>query len=400
VTQSTLIANPSGGLGPNIKTVTHHVVPDDTLGDPIEDPSKTSAFVDITTQSGADTVNYNMDDGRTSGQATALAGDTTQTRWNFTWNYGDSSQTVDGTYTATMQAFLSNSGGNAFPHLIQLNRYIPSAPDVVVPGPASGDPPSAGGVNTRLATFQPADPPLAVTGANHVVELRWNKNPERDIVGYEVFRITGAVPSLSGTLGATKIDDCTVPASATSCFDPNPPTSGVINYYVVALDQRWQHSTDPPVYTCPGGLSVAVDYSNPNLFPAGQRPGCPSAMIVVNITTGLNDVRPAFTAGLTVTTNSATGLPVLNWDATAAATQSDGDHILFYRIYRDPVAGAPPNGPEYAARVGTTSDGTKQLFEDNTTGVGASTTHTYWVVAVDQHYNESNPIGPAIWVAP
>jgi hypothetical protein len=123
-------------------------------------------------------------------------------------------------------------------------------------------------------------------------------------------------------------------------------------------------------------------------------------MILIDITAGLADVRPVFTANLTATTNTSTGLPVLNWDATAAATQSDGDHILFYRIYRDPSAGAPPNGPEYAARVGTTSDGTKQTFEDNSSGVGNASTHTYCVVAVDQHYNESDPIGPVIWTAP
>lgn len=401
VTQSTLIQNPSGGLGPNIKTVEHHVVPDDGLGDPIEDPAKTSAFVDITTQSAADTLNWNMDDGRSSGQATALTGDTTGTRWNFTWDYGDGTQTVDGTYNATLQAFLSNSGGNAFPHLIRLNRYVPTAPNVVVPGPLTGDPPSAGGVNTRLATLTPplAPPVVPVTGSGHVVELRWNKNPERDIVGYMVFKVSGTVPSLAGTLGATKV--CRTAASVTSCFDPNPPDSGAMNYYVVALDQRRLHpvGSDPLTYTCPGYAPITVDYSNPTLFPGTDRPGCPSAMITINITSGLADARPAFSANLSVTTNTSTGLPKLSWDNTAAATQADGDHILFYRIYRDPLT-VSANGPDYASRIGTTADGTKTTFEDNTPGVSASSTHTYYVVAVDQHYNESDPINPITWVAP
>jgi hypothetical protein len=174
-----------------------------------------------------------------------------------------------------------------------------------------------------------------------------------------------------------------------------------MNYYVIALDQRWQHSTDPLTYDCGSTLPTFDISYGLGLFPSGQRPGCPSEAIPVNITTGIADQRPAFSATLSVATNSATGLPVLSWSAVAPSPNSatDGDKILFYRIYRDPTS-LPPATPEYAARVGATSNGLQQTFEDNTSGVGNASTHIYWVVAVDQHYNESDPIGPVTWIAP
>lgn len=418
VTQSTLISNPSGGLGPNIKTVSHKPHPPAAFNptpwvDPMEEAAVTSADFDVETQSGADQVNWNMDDGKSNGTAIANTGDTTGTLWHFTWDFGDKSKTVDGTYTATLQAFLSNSGGNAFPHQVTLNRYIPSAPNVVnqdVPSGTTNNPATGGGVNTRLATLTQVPPAPPTAASNHVVELKWNKNPERDIVGYEVFKASAALPGLTasdlvangGTV--THILNCDVPATVTSCYDPSPLPSGLMNYYVVALDQTWKHSSDPLAYDCDGvvGTEFNISYTA-GLFATGQRPGCPSVAIPVNITAGIADQRPAFGATLTnpVATSTATGLPVLSWSAVAPSpnTATDGDKILFYRIYRDP-SGTPPATPNYASRVGTTSNGLQQSFEDNTPGVGSASTHIYWVVAVDEHYNESDPIGPATWTAP
>ena len=162
VVQSTLIPNPSGGLGPNVKDTHHYAQPDTTFQNPdiiLENDTETLSRFRITLGAGADTVNWIMDDGGSNGQATARTGDATGTLWDFSWTYGDQSKTSDGTYTATIQAFLLNSGGNAFPHQISLNRYIPNAPNIQVS-------PTNWGVNKRLYDG---------TSSGHAVEIQWNK---------------------------------------------------------------------------------------------------------------------------------------------------------------------------------------------------------------------------------
>ena len=153
---------------------------------------------------------------------------------------------------------------------------------------------------------------------------------------------------------------------------------------MVALDKRWTTKADPLTYSCNTDLGInliTVDYSSSlGLFPTGERPGCPSLMILADITTGLTDQQPTFTANLSVTTNG-NGFPALSWDVTAADPQADGDNILFYRIYRV-VQGA--GGPPYTARIGRTNSGLSTSFTDSTSTVG-------------DYVNQTPPHGTTTW---
>jgi hypothetical protein len=141
---------------------------------------------------------------------------------------------------------------------------------------------------------------------------------------------------------------CTTP---TSCLDTNPKnTTSVVDYRVVALDRD---STTGTLRESP----IAV------LIPADQDPSH-------------NQAPTDFTAG-SVTVTTQNGLPVISWPA--ATDPDSGDQILFYRIYR--------NGVAYADRYDRV-DGSTLTYTDNSPDPGGD---TYYVTAVDSHYDESTP---------
>jgi hypothetical protein len=75
---------------------------------------------------------------------------------------------------------------------------------------------------------------------------------------------------------------------------------------------------------------------------------------------------------------------ILSW--TAASDPDAGDSVQFYRIYRDGNDWID----NYYARTASASN---LSFTDNQTG---GDVHTYWVVAVDQSYVESRPLGSGV----
>ena len=102
----------------------------------------------------------------------------------FSWNIGS---VVDGTYLVSAEAFdRFGESGTGRTYTMVLNRYAPS-------------------------------PPTGFTGGRDMHfsfnEFEWNPNPERDVVGYRVYRMspTALVPSSADTLICT-----------TSVDDPNP----------------------------------------------------------------------------------------------------------------------------------------------------------------------------------
>jgi prepilin-type N-terminal cleavage/methylation domain-containing protein len=132
VTQSELIANPTGGLGPTILTLTN--APAGTVESGIN-----SVVMNATTVSTAQSLTWSADDG-SNGTAGPAAGDTDGTHWTFTWTLGSSSP-ADGTHLITAQAFLLNAGGVPKQAAVNLNRFIPATPQV-----------TAGGVDSRKTT--------------------------------------------------------------------------------------------------------------------------------------------------------------------------------------------------------------------------------------------------------
>jgi hypothetical protein len=80
------------------------------------------------------------------------------------------------------------------------------------------------------------------------------------------------------------------------------------------------------------------------------------------------------------------GLPVVTWTAPSVNTASGQRPIRFYRIYRD-------GGTSLADRYDVTVDASTTWTDSNP---GNSTAHKYWVSAVDDRSNESNPSNSVI----
>jgi hypothetical protein len=298
VHQVALINNPGSGGGPAVRDLALSSPTSATI------TSEVSAVVlAVTTSSPAASVSWSVD-GVARGTAAGAA-----TSWGFSWPV---SQLADGTYLVTAQAFDQSGLSGAMRSVtVTLNRSLASAPTGV-----------AGGRN----------------GA--VVDFEWLPNPERDVVGYRVYRV---VP------GGSDVAVCPL-TRATACQDTDPP-DGSISYYVVANDR------DPAGHNRDGARSEPITVTTSN-----RAPHTPQH----------------------VSATRGNGVTTLSWTASAPA-DPDGDAIAFYRIYRD--------GKAFADRYDRTGSGTELSLVDSRTD---GTEHEYWVVAVDGQLAESAPVGPVI----
>jgi hypothetical protein len=287
-----------------------------------------------TTNTDAASVHWAVDDGVSRGNATGGP----QT-WTIPWDVGSvsdpctrptGSYVLDGTYIVTAQSFEERgSPGDARQATVMLNRCLPLAPTGL-----------AGGHDTRL---------------DGVVDLQWDPNPERDIVGYRVYDL-GSDDTLDTSTDrlACSTDDPTV----TTCTDADATAksaTGDLHYAVVALD-----------------LSDLGDLGS------SVRTGTPSSTLTVPVA---GDSAPSWPSGTTLTADVSDGLPKLTW--SAAATGGAGG-VAFYRIYRD-------TGTALAERYDATANPATSWTDAHP---GDSTSHTYWVTAVDTQFNESAPLGP------
>ena len=306
--QTTLVMNPTGGLGPRIVSFT-----------PVTQTitaAVTSASVTWSTTA-AVTLRWLVDDGRSSGATTGTT--SFATSWNI-GTAGTGTEILDGSYQMTAQPLDDRDiAGEAKRANIVLNRRRPYAPPLF-----------EGGHNTRPGDW---------------VELQWEPNSERDVLGYRVIW-NGA----DGTVGGSDdVQVCPAPADAamlapttTSCIDTSPP-SGATTYQVVALDRA-----------ADGALREG-DRRTLTIAPASARPNSPVALF-------------AGTVG---------NLPYIDWLAPLS-----GGSVRFYRIYRD------------GARYDRTSNATTN-FRDSSPG---TTEHRYWITAVDATFNESDTVGPLLWL--
>jgi prepilin-type N-terminal cleavage/methylation domain-containing protein len=327
VRQTTLIINPSGSLGPSVEAFCVTGLPASLSttcpGTPIgvvPDASNTKVSFAATTSAAA-AFRWQVDDGNSRGDA-APTPSGSSTSWTFDWELGTvgafscdatPSWTLDGNYLVDGQAFDPNGiQGQRRTLTLTVNRSHPFETCGFV-----------GGYN---------DPP----DKSPVVDLQWKANPERDIVGYRVYR--------NEDLSQPPVEVCPL-TTETSCFDPDP-VPGI--YYVVAVDR---------------GLSTG-----------GFRQGPSGTLLPIDLQSGNEPPTPPPTVNAT----TSNGLPLISWDE---ATDPDG--IRFYRIYRD--------GTAYANRYDTTSDGSTLSWTDPNPGTSS---HTYYVSAVDTHFAESAPTGP------
>ena len=313
LTQTALMVNPAGGLGPRIISLT--------------DPSatgQTSAGTSLNfaaTSTTAQSVRWLVDDAL--GSNGDLAGPSTS--WNFTWNFGTfgvGSFVYDGVYLVTAQAFDPRGvPGDTKVSSILLNRAVPIQPTGF-----------DGGYNQAF----------------DVVDLRWNRNPERDVVGYRVYR------------GATGNDlVCDVPVDRPYCTDANAG-SLTTTYRLHAVDK--------------------LDLNNPSVAATNLREGAQATKVIVPGTTTLDPPPAAVNLQATLSDN----LPSLSWDQP---TNPTGKAIRFYRIYRDVDPGADAQ-TRFEGRYDTTSDDDPSYVDPDP---GATTEHKYFVTAVDEDFNESAP---------
>ncbi|MGI9082045.1 MAG: hypothetical protein ACR2FZ_07190 [Thermoleophilaceae bacterium] len=305
--QATTVNNPGSAFGPAVTAI-------NPVGTslPIYDELVSVDF-DITTNLPSDTVRWSVD-GVDQGVAAKKGG--SDTTWSVAWLMAT---LLDGPYLITGQAY-DTSGLSAGPITkpVVLNRFAPLPPIGVFAG------------RTGLLL----DP-------NARVDIEWLANKERDIAGYQVFRVLGLTPNLS-------LDEeiCSVSEKVTTCTD-SPAPAGAALYYVVARDRDAQ----------------------------GQlRRGAPSVAAPVNLV----NLPPTAVQNLSATTD---GDVTLSWDPPSSAGEPT-DTIEFYRVYRDGQA----VGNRYA-RVGISSP--PVTYTDRNAGGG----HRYWVSAVDSQLAESPLVG-------
>jgi type II secretory pathway pseudopilin PulG len=313
VTQTAAVNNPGSATGPQITSL----VPQGYAAPyEITDPAVTSLSVQMGVSSKPQTVVWRIDG---TDQASTPTSDATGLVWSVPWNIAPGGAPLDdGPYLLEAQAF--NQYGVSGPGLSQtvtLNRYLPRTPTHV-----------AGGRNAQGG-----------------VDIEWDPNTERDIVGYDVRRQDGPATFTTicsfATLGLT-----------TTCTDPSPPNSADIPYLVRAYDKT-------PV--------TGVSRASTNV----------ATIHVLALNT------PPF-APLGVTASASGGVTTLTWTRPSPDDPDTGDSISFYRIYRD----GTDVGSRYDRWYAT---GSSVSWQDTHTG---GTTHTYYVSAVDTRYGESTLTGP------
>ena len=226
LSQTTILTNPSGGLGPRINCLDRGTACG-TANTPVTAPATTSVafYVSSTT---ADAVRWSVDDNGVNGDATGGP-----TAWNFSWSIGTVGAfscattpgwTLDGDYLVNAQAFDARGiPGDLRAKTVTINRSAPA-------------------------------PPCGLAGGRNgsIVDLQWLRNPERDITEYRVFRVrVGAEPADVQVCG---------PITTTRCYDANPPSAGQadpISYYVRAYDSTT--STAGTTLTVPQGGNATPD---------------------------------------------------------------------------------------------------------------------------------------------
>lgn len=309
LTQTALIVNPTGGLGPRITAI-----------DPTQQrlgPFHTTAALTVTTTS-ARTVRWNVNDGQTQGVATGPSG--SPQRWGISWNLGLSGagdEVLDGPYQIVIQAFDDrNIAGEAKLATVVLNRRITYPP-----------PSLAGGHDTRVGDW---------------VDLTWGLNRERDVIGYRVYW-AGAdqqpltaddvlvCPAAGGMLSTT----------TTSCTDSSPASSGSTRYVIRAVDRDEDGATregdgrqlviaapGPRPARPAGPLEASVVDGSLQLSWAAPASGSPSFYRIYRDGTGLDD-RLDRTSGAETSWRAGPGDPQGHqyWITTVDANFNESDPV-------------------------------------------------------------------------
>jgi prepilin-type N-terminal cleavage/methylation domain-containing protein len=361
---TTLIINPSGGIGPTVKSLCRVAGPSAvdcaSFLPPAETSSATTNIFFTAMTSVADTTTWTVDDGSNPTDVNSSnPGAPIGSVWNFTWNIGspapDSSDIcgttvnweLDGNYIVTAQG-VSGIGSNAVagplkPYTMTLNRDAPYK----VCG-------LAGGYDNPTSPW---------SGHPTGVDLEWAQNPERDVVGYRVYRNGTLACDTTNATNFPYVDTNCVCTTQTSCIDVNPSNSNSqVTYRVTALD----HDSTGQIRESQQSLQ---------------------ATIISDQSPGANKPPADFPPNSVTLGTSPSGQPMITWPMVT--DPDSGDQVRYFRIYRD--------GNRYSDRydrVDVLSSGactpasSTCSYVDPAPSAGGD---TYWVTAVDTHFDESSP---------
>jgi len=284
------------------------------------EPAGKELVFTVTVPAGTSAVTWSLDGVKQSPAPTLEKG----TTWTFSWPITGLS---DGTYKISAQAV--NAVGVVGPPVsiaVILIRGTPAAPKVI-----------AGGFNT-----------VNVSGtAKKVVELKWQANAERNVIGYRVYNPSKTLVC-PGNLATLSL--------ALTCIDFNPPspTAANLTYTVVALYRKAEGEA----------LSTEISESPAASFTVAGGEPPPAA--------------PNVPEGPLTLVHNADGSITLSWSAPKAG----GTAVLFYRIYR--------GSTDYTSRYDVTPSGSTVTYIDT----DAVVAHSYWVTAVSSNLTESAFLGP------
>jgi Tfp pilus assembly protein PilV len=316
VKQAAVINNPGSQFAPSVRTLTPTVP---ALASPytVTTPATTSITFTARVTPRASYVDWFVDNIKQVGGATRGTVDD----WTFNWPIPSS--VVDGLYLIGAQGFSSSDqSGTEKAISIVLNRFRPARPATF-----------RGGRNGALG-----------------LEFEWSPSPDRDVVGYRVYRVVGTAPATTDTLVCSTATTDPLP---TSCRAAD--VAGDRNYYVVAIAPACC-GVAPPTRE----ESVRPTQAQTLLVTANVRPNPPQSLTAVRTNNGVSEV------------------VTLTWQAPAAPAGGEAsDTIQYYRIYRDGTAIANRYGEAGAAAL---------TFADS--GAGTAD-HHYWVTTVDTHLAES-----------
>jgi prepilin-type N-terminal cleavage/methylation domain-containing protein len=277
--QSGVIANPVGGLGPSVVSLTGPT----SITTPVA-----SASYHVLTSVSAKEVRWSVD-ANDMGKATGGG-----VNWDFTWNLvaqrqDGSLRWPDCTYVVGANAFDDKDRSGVPKALtVKVNRIRPVAPRNL-----------QGGRNLN---------------GNHV-DLQWDKGRECDITSYKVYRGTSSDPEAINTLV------CTTSPNVQQCVDesaPAPSAGQTLYYKVVATDIA------PDLTEQPGTASTPIAVAEGNAPPTAP----PLLSVCTGGNPGCTDIDGNAAPGGTYT---------LRWDAS-----TDPDGIFFYRVYRKSGTGGTP----------------------------------------------------------
>jgi hypothetical protein len=289
----------------------------------ITEPALTQLVFTVSSPKGTTAMIWSLEGNRQSPAPTQTEKEGT---WTFSWPLTGVS---DGTYKVTAQSV--NATGVIGPPVtiaVTLVRGTPAAPKGVLAG-----------FNTINVGGSP----------KQVIELQWQANAERNVIGYRVFRPPTrelACPESSATLSLS-----------VKCIDFNPPKGNASNltYEVVALYRKAGSKAGEPLSeTVSEGPATALTVTGGEPPPAG--PNAPETLKL---------------------DKNADGSVTLSW-----SLPKGGAEVAFYRIYR--------GSTNYTSRYDVTGSGTATSYNDT----DATEEHSYWITAVGKNLTESPFLGP------